>query len=664
MRSALAHVTTVGQRVGGRAARQRASSLSTIAPASTSDEYLPELASAAASILYKSPLPLREGCAAYILNAAAFPDPFEMDYNALLPYVLARLPGEDELLAGAEYEVIFFAGGQLDSITSTKKSSPGVSWYIQAYHVLSRALRKKLQRLYIVHPKTWVRMMLGVFGTIVSPKFKRKIHHVHTLSALALQIPVERLLIPPSVYLQDRKFAPDIFVPYATGRRAFGSRHPLPSNLDTGDKRLPRVLRETTTFLLLPSNVKVEGLFRIPGNNTLSGVLKEAYDRGQRFIVWKEPGATMLEPGVDQELLDEIRLGDGFGVHLAASLIKTWYRELQGPIFPESCYEFLQRKWESADAPITPEDLVELTLPQSKLSPITRTSRSILTRHLLPLLSDIAAHEPDNKMSAENLAIVFSMCLIRGSDHLRDAKISGIVKRVLQAAIEMWPQLRHGMGIDATAFDRDLQAPANARDYEDPLDTQRRNSCRSADGSGAVPNGQHRILGDDAKADSHAGDFAPSLLVRSQSPFTVLEVSDIAAEDHKSNIPIMPKRKPAPSVESPRHSSVFGNPEDGTDMNKLPTSPTRTNGLASSQMIATVNGEVDLVRDPTTISLVNSKPLITMPKRKAVSAEHKLAISSKTMSPTLESGTPTHGSPHGPCAVACAHPHRPFELKK
>src|ERR1700761_6257897 len=201
MRSVVAHAAQVrAQR------RQRAGSLSTVPPAETSDEYLPRLAAVAASILYRSPLPSKSGRPLYILNAAAFPDAFEVDYDSLLSYVLARLPGEDELLSGTEYEIIFFAGGQPDGATTEKKQGPGMGWYLQAYHVLSRATRKRLQRLFIVHPRTWVRVLVGVFGTIVSPKFRRKIVHFNTLSGLARakRIALEQLLIPPSVYLHDR----------------------------------------------------------------------------------------------------------------------------------------------------------------------------------------------------------------------------------------------------------------------------------------------------------------------------------------------------------------------------------------------------------------------------------------------------------------------------
>lgn len=158
------------------ASRLRSTSLSAVPPPQHSSNYSRDLAKIASSILYRSPLPSPEGRPVFILNAAALPDSHDADYDLLLPYVLARLPEEDELLKGYEYEVVFFAGDGDGSATS-KKHRPGWGWFLQAYHVLSRAMRKRLQRLYIVHEKAWVRILTEIFSTIVSPKFRRKIYH-------------------------------------------------------------------------------------------------------------------------------------------------------------------------------------------------------------------------------------------------------------------------------------------------------------------------------------------------------------------------------------------------------------------------------------------------------------------------------------------------------
>jgi Rho GTPase-activating protein 1 len=433
------------------------------------------MATAAASILYLSPLPSPSGHPIYILNSAALPDTSEVEYDTLLPYVLARLPGEEDLISGAEYEVVVFAGGNADSATSGKKGHPGVGWFIQAYHVLTRAMRKRIQKLYIVHERRWVRVLVEVFGTIASPKFKRKIVHAGSLTQLARHIDITSLLIPPSAYLRDRDLSSTVHVEGASGRRAFSARPPLPKGLD-GVSRLPRVLRETTSFILL--NLGTEGLFRIPAHIKQKEILREAYDRGQKFIIWKERGVYLPQiqqsntlPQVDMDAIaKEIDPVEAYGVHLAAGLCKFWYSELREPLFPSTSYKDLRKLYGNTEESITLEKLTELLSPVSEWSILPATSREIMIRHLLPLLATIATKSEENKMTPDNLAVCFSPTLCCGEDPIEDAKSSSVIRRVLAAAIEQWHNgLREACGTDESIFQQDLQAPAHMEDYEDPL---------------------------------------------------------------------------------------------------------------------------------------------------------------------------------------------------
>src|SRR5438876_1167147 len=114
--------------------RLRRNSLSSVPPLRSSPDYSTALANLSAHILYRSPLPSQSNLPIFVLNAAAFPDAKEVDYDALLPYVLSRLPGEEELIGGKGYEVLFLAGGGDDGTTTTKKGRPGWGWFVQAYH--------------------------------------------------------------------------------------------------------------------------------------------------------------------------------------------------------------------------------------------------------------------------------------------------------------------------------------------------------------------------------------------------------------------------------------------------------------------------------------------------------------------------------------------------
>ncbi|KAH7389553.1 divergent CRAL/TRIO domain-containing protein [Phaeosphaeria sp. MPI-PUGE-AT-0046c] len=482
--------------------RLRSSSLSAVPPPRQSSSYSTDMAKAATSILYRSPIPSKEGRPVFILNAAAMPDTHETDFDSLLPYVLARLPEEDDLLKGYEYEVVFFAGDG-DTGATTKKHRPGWGWFLQAYHVLSRAMRKRLQKLYIVHEKAWVRILTEIFSTIVSPKFRRKIYHVtaSSLTNLAQSIQIENLLIPPSAYLTDRRIVQDIYVEHASGRRAFGARSPFPAS-SNGRTRFPRVLRETTNFVLLEENLTSEGLFRVPPHAKLRDVLKEAYDRGQKYIIWKDNGITLPVPPYrdaahQDEILAEVDPKDAYSVFMAAALIKAW--------------------------------------------------------HLLPLLDTVAGRQEDNKMTAENLAVCFAPALLCGPDQVEDAKMSSIIRRVITQAVEMWPNgLRDACEQVPCKFYEDLHLPNDDAEWDDPLEESR----GSGEGRASLEEQTGGIILEDNEKSfetysqhypevSHE-EMPPPLPPRSRVPSTQSSTDST-------------KRKPAPplQVAPPRYSTVI-----------------------------------------------------------------------------------------------------------
>nr|OQO26530.1 hypothetical protein B0A51_07933 [Rachicladosporium sp. CCFEE 5018] len=627
MRSALATLST--RHAVRQQNRNRSASLSALPPTPTSPSYDSSLAAIAASILYLNPSRSSTNLPIYIVNAAAFPSAFDLDYDSLLPYVLARLPSEEELIAGQEYEVIFFAGGQVEGATSgDKEEGPGLGWWVLAYQKLSRATRKKLQRLYIVHPRTWVRVLVGVFGTVVSPKFRRKIMHVNSLSGLAIHLPIEKLLIPPAVYLHDRKIAPEIDVPYAgAGRRAFGARNPLPRSLETGKTRLPRVLRETTSFLLMDSCVKIEGIFRVPPHSVLAGCVKEAYDRGQQWVVWKEKGtdprqrrsAIMVQPGIDEKLLREIRLEDAYGVHMAASLIKMWYRELRDSIIPEMSYPYLREHFEDPRNPVRSEDLVDLLLPASPESPLSSTSREILTRHLLPTLHAVSLQGEHNKMDPDNLGICFAMALLCGSNQLEDARMTKTIQRILSTAIETWPELREGMGLTEEEFYADLKPPSDSREYEDPLhehrmhrrsaeDDMEGHSIQMSEEDGSSPHEMRQETG----IVTQQAPTLPPRPVRSRAA-SIAEAASLGATTE------VPRRKPAPPIPAPpRYSTIFHDTPRSEEPAEM-AAPGPANGMAGlslTQISAEENAKKGF--PPLPEPQAPHPALISVPKRKAV----------------------------------------------
>ena len=463
--------------------------LNSVPPAPTSDDYSTTLADLANRIVYHSPLPSQQDLPVFILNGAALPDAKTTDYDALLPYVLSRLPDDEELIGGLGYEVVFFAGAGGNAATQTKKGRPSWQWFRQAYNTLNRAKRKRLQKLYVVHDKNFIRLLIEFFASVVSPKFRKKLIHVSTLSGLALHMPIEDLLIPPSVYLADRRKSRDIDVPYASGRRAFGVQNPLPASAD-GSVRLPRVLRETTSFVILDDNIKAEGIFRVNARAQTVEILREAYDRGQKFIVWKE-GSMVLASGHYREGTGYVEVGEldhieGYELYVAASLIKLWYKELKEPIFPTSNYQALEKYYGDPDVPLEVHQLFTMLCVDDEWSPIgSKTSRQILKMHLLPLLSRVAAFQDQNQMSPDNLAVCFAPSLLCGLDPVEDLKMSHIVRRILVAMINHWESdLAPLIDTNLETFEDSLRMPQAFEDREDPLEEARKKDLNTVQSVG------------------------------------------------------------------------------------------------------------------------------------------------------------------------------------
>ena len=458
--------------------RSNSTPLKSVPPAPTSSDYSTALANLAARIIYRSPLPSQNDLPVFILNGAAFPDAKTTDYDTLLPYVLSRLPDDEELIGGHGYEVIFFAGAGGNAATQTKKGRPSWQWFMQAYHVLTRAKRKRLQKLYIVHDKNFIKVLIEFFASVVSPKFRKKLIHVSTLSALALHIPIEDLLIPPSAYFTDRRKSTIIYAPYSSGRRAFGVHNPLLAPGD-GSVRLPRVLRETTSFVIMDDNIKADGIFRVNARAQTVDILKEAYDRAQKFIVWKDlntvSASSYYKEGTGHVWIEELDQVEGYELHVAASLIKLWYKELRGPIFPPSSYQGMEKYYGSPDVPLEVPQLLTMLSMEDEWSPISsKTSRQILKLHLLPLLSRVAAFQDRNQMTPENLAVCFAPSLLCGPDPIEDLKMSTIVRRILVAMIVHWESdLAPFFGANLETFENSLRMPEAPEDREDPLEEDR-----------------------------------------------------------------------------------------------------------------------------------------------------------------------------------------------
>ena len=403
-------------------------------------------------------------------------------------------------------------------------------------------------------------------------------HLASSLSGLALHIPIEDLLVPPSAYFTDRRISKTIDVPYAIGGRAFGVKDPLPLS-SNGLLRLPRVLREATMFVIMDSLIKKEGLFRICPRAMTVDILAEAYDRAQKFIVWREGDFFLshghMKEGTGTVYVDGLDQTEGYEVHAATALIKHWYGQLRDPIFPQSCYPPLKKFYgisnyeNDEEVPLNVPQLLELLSVDGEWSPISQMSRTILIMHLLPLLSRVAEFQDWNQMNAYNLSVCLTPCMIRGPDPNEDMKMSGIVRRILTALIIHWKtDLAPRFGMDVTKFEDSLRMPEAVGDREDPV--QERQGPRTS--LEAQVSGITLVDNEESDDDEEVDERPPALPPR--PPLPSIDTAAAAASgcasvsSQSSATPATPaasvtsatsvRRKPAPIVQNlPRYSVVI-----------------------------------------------------------------------------------------------------------
>lgn len=207
-------------------------------------------------------------------------------------------------------------------------------------------------------------------------------------------------------------------------------------------------------------------------------ILAEAYNRGQNFIVWRDGNSYLShshrKEGIGEVWVDGVDQVEGYDAHTAAGIIKQWYKELRDPIFPQMCYAALERFYgtfpNKADGPLEVQQLIDILSDNDNWSPISKTAKKILTMHLLPLLSRVSDFQGWNQMTAYNLAVCFSPCLLRGPDPLEDVKMTKIVCGILTAMIQRWKDdLAPLFDMSLMKFEDSLRLPGAVEDREDPV---------------------------------------------------------------------------------------------------------------------------------------------------------------------------------------------------
>ncbi|KAJ2742369.1 hypothetical protein GGI20_004534 [Coemansia sp. BCRC 34301] len=316
-----------------------------------------------------------------VFSASGLP-PASIDYERLLNVMIFCL---DEFVENDYTVVMLMSGAQYH---------PGWQWLTKAYRRLDRKYRKNVKRLYVVHPSAWTKLVFQIFGKIVSPKFFAKVTWVDTLSQLATMVPLSQISVPAAVHAYNAKVegaytsCPSPPPSVAAGR-VFGV--PLESLMgsDAGHVVLPRPVRECIGFLRRANGTATEGIFRRSPASTQLRAAKNAYNEGSH-----------------------VDLAQG-GVHVAAVLLKLFFRELPTPVFGTHSYAAIRAM------PATGSDERARHVTTAVLSLLPRDHRLLLC-FVCALLADVARNSEANRMTPFNLALVWAPNLARSESPAND----------------------------------------------------------------------------------------------------------------------------------------------------------------------------------------------------------------------------------------------------
>ena len=162
---------------------------------------------------------------------------------------------------------------------------------------------------------------------------------------------------------------------------------PLIEAIRRSDRPIPRICQQCMDFLR-KDGLDEPGLFRVAGNKDAIEAIRHEYEEGD--------GA-------------EVKLEE---VHDVAGVFKLYLRMLPEPLIPYSRYDAFIRVGALKDKSKESQRNADLRDQVTQLP----TENYALLCSLIRFLVEVAAHSSTNKMTPENLAIVFAPNLIRPAE--------------------------------------------------------------------------------------------------------------------------------------------------------------------------------------------------------------------------------------------------------
>ncbi|XP_003388212.1 PREDICTED: rho GTPase-activating protein 1-like isoform X2 [Amphimedon queenslandica] len=325
-----------------------------------------------------------------VFSSCRLPPSYQISHDTLFAYLKYTL---DQYVEN-DYTLVYFHHG----LSSTNK--PTFSWLYQIYKELDRKYKKNLKKFYIVHPTTFIKVIATFFKPLISVKFGRKLVYINRLAELDTVLYTDQMDIPEDIRKYDRtlKTPPRPHVANTESRSSsfyISIEETLPCDSSNRSQQfgvpieilksrsgedIPLVMSQCIEFMT-NNALDVVGIFRrTPSHHNVQEV-KKAFNQGVPvdFESYADP-------------------------HLTATILKMFLRELPEPLMTFNLHSKI-----ASLRGLTEEQKVDkckellLSLPDLNYK---------IMKYLLEFIAKVLAHEEQNKMSANNLSIVFGPNLL------------------------------------------------------------------------------------------------------------------------------------------------------------------------------------------------------------------------------------------------------------
>nr|XP_002121397.1 rho GTPase-activating protein 1-like isoform X1 [Ciona intestinalis] len=344
-----------------------------------------------------------------VVSASKLPSNKELDHKKLLRYLKFSLDKYVE----SDYSVVYLHYG----LNSSNK--PSFSWLREAYKEFDRKYKKNLKSLYLVHPTTFIRILMNVFKPLISVKFGRKMSYVNYLHEIADVVHLDQLPIPQDVLDHDRELVKKLNKAETRPRDASDSDKPVEPlttqqfgvsldflNTNNPGYNIPKVVQDTISYIK-ENGLSTEGLFRRSASAIALREVQKLYNAGTT-VVFDDP-------------------------HLAAVTLKAFLRQLPEPVLTFQLYEYILNISRV-------EEETRVRVVSSLLQKLPRLN-FILLKYIMDFLAIVAAHSDENRMTFSNLAVVFGPKLAWSTDQAASLVAMGPINTFTMLMLQNHEQL-------------------------------------------------------------------------------------------------------------------------------------------------------------------------------------------------------------------------------